>query len=130
MSEQNRSETKVIKSIGNWYNTSRESRMVSHFEIVKDDDGLWMEAHGAEGGVHPGPWDRAWVEVFSRKLDAPEDDGLFTEIDLGEMRVSFSIYYNHGILVVAGHTIFQDDSGRPGWFTREFYYKSPNTPWK
>lgn len=131
MGDQAQQSIAILKSTGDWYNTSRTSRMVSHFRILQDDEGrLWMEAHGAEGGVHPGSWGKAEVAVFVNNPEKPEDDGLMIDVQLENMKITFSVYYNHGILVVAGHTTYTDGSGQAGLFTREFYYKSPNTPWK
>ena len=49
--------------------------------------------------------------------------GLTADYDFGFMKTRLAGNINYGILVIQSYNEFCDDSGRPAYFTREFFSK-------
>ena len=65
----------------------------------------------------------AEVVPFAPNVDSRKADGFTARYDFGFLEMSLAAYYAKGLIVVSQYTRFKDQSGRPDYFNREFFFK-------
>jgi hypothetical protein len=107
--------------LGTWINTYRDTRSITRFALARASAGYTITAY-----VSDGVGDLGAVEVvpFAANVDSREADGFTARYDFGFLEMSLAAYYTKGLIVVSQYTRFKDESGRPDYFNREFFFKT------
>jgi hypothetical protein len=107
--------------LGTWINTFRDTRSITRFVLAQETAGYTITAY-----VSDGPKDLGAAEVvpFAANVDSRQADGFMARYDFGFLEMSLAAYSTKGLIVVSQYTRFKDDSGRPDYFNREFFFKS------
>jgi hypothetical protein len=106
--------------LGTWVNTFRETRSISRFVLTQASVGFTITTFVSEGVGELGP---AEVVPFAPNVDSRHADGFTARYDFGFLEMSLAAYYTKGLIVVSQYTRFKDQSGRPDYFNREFFFK-------
>jgi hypothetical protein len=106
--------------LGTWINTFRDTRSINRFVLAEANAGYTITA-GVSGGV--GDLGAAEVVPFAPNVDSRQADGFTARYDFGFLEMSLAAYYTKGLIVVSQYTRFKDESGRPDYFNREFFFK-------
>jgi hypothetical protein len=91
--------------------------------------GLILRAFGAVDGSQ-----RDWGETAAvphvSSLGSTEVSGFTARYDFGFMETQIAANLKYGVLVIQSYNTFQDKSGRPSYFTREFFHQNlrPENP--
>jgi hypothetical protein len=106
--------------LGTWVNTFRDTRSITRFVLAQATAGYTITTY-----VSDGVGDLGTVEVvpFAPNVDSRKADGFTAHYDFGFLEMSLAAYYAKGLIVVSQYTRFKDQSGRPDYFNREFFFK-------
>ena len=110
--------------LGRWRNTDAAGHGLLEM-IVEDLDGeLSVRALGS-GEPDPVDWGPGKTRVFAC-LDEAGNASLsaLATWDFGFLETQLQLRVPGGTLAVAGFNVFKDGSGRPGYSTREFFYRT------
>ena len=105
--------------LGTWINTFRDTRSITRFVLAQASGGYTIT-------VYVSTEDLGATEVvpFAPNVDSRRADGFTARYDFGFLEMSLAAYYAKGLIVVSQYTRFKDQSGRPDYFNREFFFKS------
>jgi hypothetical protein len=106
--------------LGTWVNTFRATRSITRFVLTQASVGYTITACVSDGVGDLGP---AEVVPFAPNVDSRKADGFTAHYDFGFLEMSLAAYYAKGLIVVSQYTRFKDQSGRPDYFNREFFFK-------
>jgi hypothetical protein len=106
--------------LGTWVNTFRETRSITRFVLTQASVGYMINTFVSEGIGDLGP---AEVVPFSPNVNSRNADGFVARYDFEFLEMSLAAYYTKGLIVVSQYTRFKDQSGRPDYFNREFFFK-------
>jgi hypothetical protein len=106
--------------LGTWINTFRDTRSISRFVLAKASAGYTITTYVSDGIGEVGP---AEVVPFAPNVDSRYADGFTAHYDFEFLEMSLAAYYAKGLIVVSQYTRFKDQSGRPDYFNREFFFK-------
>jgi hypothetical protein len=106
--------------LGTWVNTFRATRSITRFVLTQANAGYTITAYVSDGVGDLGP---AEVVPFAPNVDSRKADGFTARYDFGFLEMSLAAYYAKGLIVVSQYTRFKDQSGRPDYFNREFFFK-------
>jgi hypothetical protein len=106
--------------LGTWVNTFRATRSITRFVLTQASKGYAITAYVSDGVGDLGP---AEVVPFAPNVDSRKADGFTARYDFGFLEMSLAAYYAKGLIVVSQYTRFKDQSGRPDYFNREFFFK-------
>jgi len=106
--------------LGTWVNTFEDSRSITRFVLSQASEGYTITAYVSDGVKELGT-----VEVvpFAPRVDSRQADGFLARYEFGFLEMLLAAYYTKGLIVVSQYTRFRDDSGRPDYFNREFFFK-------
>ncbi len=106
--------------LGTWVNTFRETRSLTRFVLTRASAGYTINTFVSEGIEDLGP---AEVVPFAPNVNSRHADGFTARYDFGFLEMLLAAYYTKGLIVVSQYTRFKDQSGRPDYFNREFFFK-------
>jgi hypothetical protein len=106
--------------LGTWVNTFRATRSITRFVLTQTSAGYTITTFVSDGVGDLGP---AEVVPFAPNVDSRHADGFTARYDFGFLEMSLAAYYTKGLIVVSQYTRFKDQSGRPDYFNREFFFK-------
>jgi hypothetical protein len=106
--------------LGTWVNTFRETRSITQFVLTQTSAGYIITTFVSDG---VGDLGTAEVVPFAPNVDSRRADGFTARYDFGFLEMSLAAYYTKGLIVVSQYTRFKDQSGRPDYFNREFFFK-------
>jgi hypothetical protein len=106
--------------LGTWVNTFRETRSITRFVLTQTSVGYLINTFVSEGIKDLGPSE---VVPFAPNVNSRQADGFTARYDFGFLEMSLAAYYTKGLIVVSQYTRFKDQSGRPDYFNREFFFK-------
>ena len=106
--------------LGTWINTFRDTRSITRFVLAQESAGYTIAAYVSDG---VGDLGAAEVVPFAANVDSKQADGFTARYDFGFLEMSLAAYYTKGLIVVSQYTRFKDESGRPDYFNREFFFK-------
>jgi hypothetical protein len=106
--------------LGTWVNTFRATRSITRFVLTQVSAGYTITAYVSDGVGDLGP---AEVVPYAPNVDSRKADGFTARYDFGFLEMSLAAYYAKGLIVVSQYTRFKDQSGRPDYFNREFFFK-------
>jgi len=108
--------------VGTWVNTYRETRSLCRFTLAPSASGYSIETVAAtESGAQT--LGKTEVRPFAPNVNSRKADGFTAKYDLEFLEMSLAAYCAKGLIVVSQYTRFKDDSGRPDYFNREFFFK-------
>jgi hypothetical protein len=107
--------------LGTWTNTFRDTRSIIRFVLAQASSGYLITVC-----VSDGLGDLGAVEVvpFAPNVGSRQADGFTAHYEFGFLQMSLAAYYTKGLIVVSQYTRFKDQSGRPDYFNREFFFKT------
>jgi hypothetical protein len=108
--------------LGTWHATDRQTRSVTELVLSTRNGELLVSAHGADE-PQPRDWGEAAATAFAAEPSSRTAMAFSAEYDFGFLTVLLAAYAKQGILVLDTFTSFRDDSGRAGYFTREFFHR-------
>ena len=89
--------------------------------MAQASEGYTITAYVSDG---VGDLGVAEVVPFAPNVDSRQADGFMARYDFGFLEMSLAAYYTKGLIVVSQYTRFKDESGRPDYFNREFFFKT------
>lgn len=107
--------------LGTWINTFRDTCSITRFVLAQAIEGYTITAY-VSGGVED--LGAAAVVPFAPNVNSRQADGFTACYDFGFLEMSLAAYYTKGLIVVSQYTRFKDQSGRPDYFNREFFFKA------
>jgi hypothetical protein len=107
--------------LGTWVNTFKDTRSITRFVLAQASAGYTITAYVSDGVGDLGP---AEVVPFAPNVDSRQADGFTARYDFEFLEMSLAAYYAKGLIVVSQYTRFKDESGRPDYFNREFFFKT------
>jgi hypothetical protein len=107
--------------LGTWINTFRDTRSITQFVLAQASPGYTITAYVSNG---VGDLGAAEVVPFAPNVDSRRADGFTARYDFEFLEMSLAAYYAKGLIVVSQYTRFKDESGRPDYFNREFFFKT------
>jgi hypothetical protein len=107
--------------LGTWINTFRDTRSITRFVLARASEGYTITAYVSDGA---GDLGAAEAVPFAPNVDSRRADGFTARYDFGFLEMSLAGYYAKGLIVVSQYTRFKDESGRPDYFNREFFFKT------
>jgi hypothetical protein len=106
--------------LGTWFNTFRETRSITRFVLALVGEGYTITTYVSDG---VGDLGASEVSPFAPNVDSRQADGFTAYYDFEFLEMSLAAYYVKGLMVVSQYTRFKDQSGRPNYFNREFFFK-------
>ena len=107
--------------LGTWINTFRDTRSITRFVLAQTAEGYLITTY-VSGGV--GDLGVAEVVAFAPNVDSKKADGFMAGYYFEFLEMSLAAYSTKGLIVVSQYTRFKDQSGRPDYFNREFFFKA------
>jgi len=110
------------KLIGRWLNTNRETKGIAECVIAQEGDHYNVRVLGV-GEERPFEWPKPTTTPLANLEEeaGQRTPALAAYFDFGYMRAETHIRINKGVLVIVLFVIFNDDSGRSNYLTREFF---------
>jgi hypothetical protein len=105
---------------GTWHNTNEESDGIVRIVVTAENQTLWLNIHGDSD------WERIPAAVYYERNDEGCEQPFSAEHDLGFMDVVLHGFLRQGVLVLLCFRRFKDGSSRSNYYTKEFFYQSPN----
>jgi hypothetical protein len=107
---------------GTWINTYRETRSLCRFTLAPSASVYSIETVVAtESGTQT--LGQTEVRPFAPNVNSRKADGFTARYDFEFLEMSLAAYCAKGLIVVSQYTRFKDGSGRPDYFSREFFFK-------
>jgi hypothetical protein len=107
--------------LGTWINTFRDTRSITRFVLAQASAGYTITLCVSDG---IGDLVTSEVVPFAPNVDSRNADGFTARYDFEFLEMSLAAYYAKGLIVVSQYTRFKDESGRPDYFNREFFFKA------
>lgn len=107
---------------GVWFNCDTGTGEISKIVFAVRDGRITMRAFGAS---NPGPidWGETPAKPYVDRIGSSVITGLTADYDFGFMKTRIAGNIKYGVLVIQSYNEFYDESGRPAYFTREFFSK-------
>lgn len=117
---------------GTWFNTSPDSGEIGKIVIAVNGGSVSWEVFGIDAKKLI-PWGTTTATPYVDRPGTSSVSGLIAEYDLGFVRTHLAANVKYGVLVIQSYNEFCDDSGRPPYFTREFFsreveHRPPESP--
>ncbi|MDJ0840165.1 MAG: hypothetical protein QNK37_26875 [Acidobacteriota bacterium] len=107
---------------GTWVNIKEDSVLVERIDIAAaEGDNLRVQIRGT-GENGPVDWGAVTAPVYSNGADN-QPAGFHASWQLPAADITVATAHNRGVLVFHTYTRFKDDSGRPHYFSKEFFRK-------
>lgn len=107
--------------LGTWINADPETDDIIRFILAGQNDTFTVQVYGANT---PEPIDWGEVEATPCATGTTlEIAGFDARYDFGPVETLLAAYGAKGVLVIQTYTRFKDGSGRPDYFTREFFHQ-------
>jgi hypothetical protein len=107
--------------LGTWINSFRDTGSIVRF-VLAEANGSYSITTYVAGGL--GTLGSTEVSPFAPNVNSRQADGFTARYDFGVLEMLLAAYYTKGLIVVSQFTRFTDNSGRPNYFNREFFFKA------
>ncbi len=107
---------------GTWFNTDPHTGEIRKVIISVRDGAVAIRAFGATEGVSI-DWGEVPAIPYVDRIGLSLVTGFRADYDFGFMKTQLATNVKYGVLVVQSYNRFADESGRPPYFTREFFSK-------
>ena len=105
---------------GTWFNTDLETGEISKVILSIRDGAPAVRAFGANG-TEPIDWGEVPATPYVDRIGSALVTGFLAHYDFGFMKTQLATNVKYGVLVIQSYNRFSDESGRPAYFTREFF---------
>lgn len=107
---------------GVWFNCDLGTGEISKIVFAIREGAITMRAFGSS---NPGPidWGETPTKPYVDRIGSSVITGLTADYDFGFMKTRIAGNIKYGVLVIQSYNEFCDESGRPAYFTREFFSK-------
>jgi hypothetical protein len=112
----------VTPILGTWHNLDEAGACVVRLVLAADDERLLVRALGA-GAPDPHDWGEVPATVSAASTIASGTMAFSTVYDFGYVTATLAAYTTQAVLVLDTLNSFHDSSGRPDYFTREFFHR-------
>jgi hypothetical protein len=109
-------------ALGTWFNCNLETGEILTLSLAERDGLLALRAFGAGDGEAI-DWGEVPVLPHVSSLGSREVSGFTGHYDFGFMETRIAANLKYGVLVIQSYNQFRDGSGRPAYFTREFFHQ-------
>jgi hypothetical protein len=107
---------------GLWFNSDPGTGEIARIIIAIREGMILLRAFGANS-PEAIDWGEAPAKTFADRIGSSVITGLTADYDFGFMKTRIAGNIKYGTLVIQSYNEFSDDSGRPAYFTREFFSK-------
>jgi len=107
---------------GLWFNSDPGTGEISTIIVAVREGAIAMRAFGANV-PEPIDWGETLATPYVDRIGSSVITGLTADYDFGFMKTRLAGNIKYGVLVIQSYNEFCDDSGRPAYFTREFFSK-------
>ena len=106
--------------VGTWVNSNLDTNSIARIKISETGGKLQLQvfAIGPDGLID---WGVANAQVFASGPASHKGVGFTCRYDFGFAEARMQAMIMKGLLVLAQFHLFKDDSGRAGYFLREYY---------
>jgi hypothetical protein len=105
---------------GTWFNTNPETGEIGKIAISVHNGAVALHVFGA-GADGLIPWGEAVATPFVDRIGTSLVTGFISDYDLGFVKTRLAANVKYGVLVIQSYNEFCDGSGRPPYFSREFF---------
>lgn len=113
----------VRSLLGDWVNSKDDTDHLARITVSERDGVVVVRPYAAAGGGEPADWGEA-VATPHTVAGGTEAAGFHARYEIGAVHTELAANEKLGILVIQSYTSFQDDSGRPGHHSREFFHRA------
>lgn len=107
---------------GLWFNSDPGTGEISTIIIAVREGAIFLRAFGANLPA-PIDWGETLATPYVDRIGSSVITGLTADYDFGFMKTRLAGNIKYGTLVIQSYNEFCDESGRPAYFTREFFSK-------
>src|SRR5689334_15576114 len=108
--------------VGSWFNTNHETREIARLMVGEHDGMLVLNIEGAGLGERIS-WPETPALPYGEGPGTAEAAGFEAHRDFGFMETHLAANLKYGVMVIQSYNRFKDGSGRPPYFTREFFHQ-------
>jgi len=112
-------------ALGTWFNCNLGTGEILSLSLTEGNDGLILRAYGA-GDTSPHDWGESAALPHVSSIGSREVSGFTARYDFGFMETQIAANLKYGVLVIQSYNTFRDGSGRPAYFSREFFHQNLN----
>jgi hypothetical protein len=105
---------------GTWFNTSPDTGEIGKIVISVRDGVVSLQVFAVDADDLK-PWGESVATPYVDRIGSSSVAGLIADYDLGFVRTRLAANLKYGVLVIQSYNEFCDGSGRPAYFTREFF---------
>jgi hypothetical protein len=105
---------------GTWFNTDPHTGEIAKVIVSVRDGEITVRAFGA-AETEPVDWGEAPATPYVDRIGSSQVTGFLAQYHFGFMQTQLATNVKYGVLVIQSYNRFTDDSGRPPYFTREFF---------
>jgi hypothetical protein len=107
--------------LGWWVSTNRQTQGIAEV-VIRDENGrLFVRAFGSGDSLCD--WGETSLDVFVDGPDSTRAYAFHAQLDLGFKETALQAKVEKGVLVIANFNRFKDGSGRPSYYSREFFFR-------
>jgi hypothetical protein len=112
-------------TLGTWLNCDLRTGEIRSLTLVERDGGLVLRAFAA-GDSDPIDWGETPATPYVSSLPSRAVSGFEARYDFTFAETHLAANIKYGVLVIQCYNRFLDGSGRPSYFTREFFHQELN----
>jgi hypothetical protein len=112
----------LTPALGTWFNCNLGTGEILFLSLTEADGRLILRAYGA-GVPSPLDWGETTALPHVSALNSREVSGFTADYHFGFMETRIAANLKYGVLVIQSYNTFQDGSGRPAYFSREFFHE-------
>lgn len=105
---------------GTWFNCDPMTGEIRKMVFVSRRASIILRAFGADQS-ELNDWGETPAKVYVERIGSSVVTGLTADYDFGFMTTRLAGNIKYGVLVIQSYNEFSDESGRPPYFTREFF---------
>jgi hypothetical protein len=105
---------------GVWFNCDPGTGEISKIVFTVRDEAITMRAFGSSN-PDPIDWGETPMKPYVDRIGSSVITGVTADYDFGFMKTRIAGNIKYGVLVIQSYNEFCDESGRPAYFTREFF---------
>ena len=112
-------------ALGTWFNCNANTGEIVSLTLIERGEGLILRALGA-GNPSKCDWGETSALPHVSGLGSREVSGFTAHYDFEFMETQIAANLKYGVLVIQSYNTFRDGSGRPAYFSREFFHQKMN----
>jgi len=116
LSHKNGSQQDITPLLGDWVNSNSATEWITKFTLARKGDTFTISTSSAR---KPFNWGEVEITTYSDNIG---ETAFVAFYDLGFVKSHLAANTNKGLIVIAAFHRF-DDSERPNFLCREFYYR-------